>query len=276
MSSEKEKKKRWRLPRRKLCLFVDSACLLASASHMNIFPNVTRPQLRAKNQHHSDEATSSSLPVRWPAVQRRRRRCGGGGIAQAAAVSTAFYTHAYALLWLVGSSCHVSCLFAHCRRRRGHTAPSRLGSLRRRRVLSSCLMCALQALSSLLPCEHLLLLKCVRFWPFVRVKTSYNLTPPEQECWRLSKLGGNMPNIPSLIWNVLMLACNVSAKTGEDRYSCPLTCGGPAKTCVHIQYTYIVQHLVSFACKPIFFQLFGLHFYNFLPSLQQNRNMILT
>ena len=56
-----------------MCLFVDSACLLASASHMNIFPNVTRPQLRAKNQHHSDEATSSSLPVRWPAVQRRRR-----------------------------------------------------------------------------------------------------------------------------------------------------------------------------------------------------------
>ena len=189
-------KKRWRLPRRKLCLFVDSACLLASASHMNIFPNVTRPQLRAKNQHHSDEATSSSLPVRWPAVQRRRR-CGGGGIAQAAAVSTAFYTHAYALLWLVGSSCHVSCLFAHCRRRRrGHTAPSRLGSLRRRRVLSSCLMCALQALSSLLPCEHLLLLKCVRFWPFVRVKTSYNLTPPEQLCWRLSKLGGDMPIFP--------------------------------------------------------------------------------
>ena len=82
--------------------------------------------------------------------------------------------------------------------------------------------------------------------------------------------------IPSLIWIVLMLACNVSAKTGEDRYSCPLTCGGPAKTCVHIQYTYIVQHLVSFACKPIFCQLFGLHFYNFLPSLQQNRNMICT
>ena len=62
------------MPRRKLCLFVDSACLLASASHMNIFPNVTRPQLRAKNQHYSDEATSSSPLVWWPAVQRRGKR----------------------------------------------------------------------------------------------------------------------------------------------------------------------------------------------------------
>ena len=70
----RRRKKRWRLPRRKLCLFVDSACLLASASHMNIFPNVTRPQLRAKNQHYSDEATSSSPLVWWPAVQRRGKR----------------------------------------------------------------------------------------------------------------------------------------------------------------------------------------------------------
>ena len=91
-------KKRWRLPRRKLCLFVDSACLLASASHMNIFPNVTRPQLRAKK------------PTLWRRVNQTQAPPSTAGCAAPAA----FYTHAYALLWLVRSSCHVCCLFAQC------------------------------------------------------------------------------------------------------------------------------------------------------------------
>ena len=166
-------KKRGRLPRRKLCLFVDSACLLASASHMNIFPNVTRPQLRAKNQHYSDEATSSGLPVRWPAVQRRRRDSTGR--------RRRVYCILHACLRIVViSRIKLSCLMPFCPLPPPAAATLHLlGCLRRRRVLSSCLMCALQALSSLLPCEHLLLLKCVRFWPFVRVKASYNLPPPE-------------------------------------------------------------------------------------------------
>ena len=149
------------MPRRKLCLFVDSACLLASASHMNIFPNVTRPQLRAKNQHYSDEATSSSPLVWWPAVQRRgKRRQDSTGRRR-----RRVYCILHACLRIVViSRIKLSCLMPFCPLPPPAAATlHRRGCLRRRRVLSSCLMCALQALSSLLPCEHLLHLKCVRF-----------------------------------------------------------------------------------------------------------------